>query len=197
MARVYEYDVFISYQRAGNSVPAWVRNHLFPVLSDILDNNLDREVRIFFDDQIPNGSSWPMELQAALRRTRILLAVCSPKYFFNEWCLAEWQSMEQREELLGMASQANPKGLIYPVIFCDSQNFPEFATTRRMRDLKQWNLHYPQFQATAQYLDFHREVDQISQELVELIDEAPDWQPDWPVATPGPDRAPTARLPRF
>jgi len=99
MTRVYEYDVFISYRRIGSDVPGWIRNHFYPRLSEVLDNNLDRDVKIFFDELVPSGATWPTELRTALQRARILLPVCSPKYFVDEWCLAEWKSMELREKL--------------------------------------------------------------------------------------------------
>lgn len=194
---MYEYDVFISYKRAGANVPAWIRTHFYPRLSELLDDNHDREVKIFFDDTIPGGTAWPLELRAALGRTRILLPVCSPKYFLDEWCLAEWHSMARREELVGMMSPERPQGLIYPVIFCDSENFPNYAKQRRMRSFRSWNQPYPQFQVTIEYLDFHREMERIAEELIKVIEQAPEWRPDWPVATPVPDPPSTPRLPRF
>jgi hypothetical protein len=197
MTRVYEYDVFISYQRAGGNVPAWVRTHFYPRLLELLDDNLDREVKIFFDENVRGGVRWPPELLNALRRTRILVAVCSPKYFQSEWCLAEWHSMARREELVGMASLGRSQGLIYPVIFCDSQNFPTYAHERRMQDLKKWNHPYPQFQDSLAYLDFHTELTRIAEELAELVNLAPEWRPDWPVDLPTPDPPGTPILPRF
>ncbi|HYS37527.1 MAG TPA: TIR domain-containing protein, partial [Pseudonocardiaceae bacterium] len=179
---MYEYDVFISYKRAGANVPAWIRTHFYPRLSELLDDNHDREVKIFFDDTIPGGTAWPLELRAALGRTRILLPVCSPKYFLDEWCLAEWHSMARREELVGMMSPERPQGLIYPVIFCDSETFPNYAKQRRMRSFRSWNQPYPQFQVTVEYLNFHREMERIAEELIKIIDQAPEWRPDWPVA---------------
>ncbi|MGQ0837800.1 TIR domain-containing protein [Actinokineospora sp.] len=197
MARVYEYDVFISYQREGATVPAWVRTHFYPRLAELLDDNVDHQVKIFFDDGIPGGTNWPLAVRTALLRTRILLPVCSPKYFLNEWCLAEWHSMARREKLVGLASLERPQGLIYPVIFCDSENFPKYAKDRRMQNLKPWNLPYPQFQDTVEYLGFHREVERIAIELADLIGRAPEWRPDWPVDTPDPDPPRTPTLPRF
>jgi hypothetical protein len=191
MARVYEYDVFISYQRNGATVPGWVRTHFYPRLTELLDDQLDRPARIFFDENVHGGGKWPLEVRNALQRTRILLPVCSPKYFLSEWCLAEWHSMARREEI------AQSRALIYPVIFCDSKNFPRYAHERVMRNLKTWNLPYPQFQDTAEYLGFHREVERIAEELTELIDQAPDWRPDWPVDTPDPGPPSPSRLPRF
>jgi hypothetical protein len=192
MARVYEYDVFISYQRGG-TVPAWVRTHFYPRLSELLDDELTHEVRVFFDENVHAGGKWPEQLRAALRRTKILVAVCSPKYFQNEWCLAEWHSMARREELVGMASRS----LIYPVIYCDSRNFPTYAHERRMVDLKDFNQPSPQFQDSPAYLDFYREVRRMAGELGELLETAPEWRADWPVSTPTADPPKTSSLPRF
>ncbi|HEX5401310.1 MAG TPA: TIR domain-containing protein [Pseudonocardiaceae bacterium] len=194
MARVYEYDLYISYHRDGGTVPAWVRTHFYPRLSELLEDNVDRKVKIFFDEHVRGGVLWAPELRSALQRTRILVPVCSPAYFGSEWCLAEWHSMAKREQLVGMATQAR---LIYPVIFCDSRNFPTYAHERRMQDLKKWNLPYPQFQETLAYLDFHSAVERIALELVDLIEQAPTWQPDWPVVLPPADPPPTSSLPRF
>ncbi len=194
MTRVYEYDVFISYQRTGRLVPAWVRNHFHPRLCELLDENLARDVKIFFDGDVQGGGKWPYELRSALQRTRILVAVCSPKYFLNEWCLAEWHSMAKREELV---IPDRPQGLIYPVIFNDSENFPAYAHERRMRSLKEWNQPYEHFQVAPAYLDFHREMERIATELTDLFEQVPPWRPDWPVETPEPGSLGPSRLPRF
>jgi hypothetical protein len=197
MTHVYEYDVFISYQRSSSTVPLWIKNHFYPRLSELLDDNTDFEVKIYYDDQLPGGMVWPLKTRDALRRARILLPVCSPKYFLDEWCLAEWHSMAKREELVGMASQDTPQGLIYPVIFSDSDNFPEYARSRRMRNCRAWNQPYQQFQASLAYLDFHQAVEQIAEELAWILDQVPQWQPDWPVTMPKPERPGRLRLPRF
>jgi hypothetical protein len=197
MAHVYEYDVYISYQRDVGTVPEWVRTHFYPRLSELLDDNADSNVKIFFDGNVRSGFTWPQELRNALQRTKILVPVCSPKYFRDQWCLAEWHSMARREKIVGMASQTGLRSLIYPVIFCDSKNFPAYAHERQMRDLKRWNQPYPQFQASFAYLDFHREVEQIAVELADLIKQVPEWRPDWPVELPTPEPPPMSSLPRF
>lgn len=192
MARVYEYDVFISYKRAGANVPAWIRNHFHPRLSEWLHDNIERDVKVFFDDQsVSVGASWPREVRLALQRTRILLPVCSPPYFMDEWCLAEWHSMALREEMVGAHT------LIYPVIFCDSANFPDYAKARRMRNFRNWNQPSPQFETSLGYIDFHRLMNVIAEDLVKLIEDAPPWQPDWPVTTPAPGPPTPSTLPRF
>ena len=189
--------MFISYQRGSQTVPRWIRSHFYPRLQEILDDTVDYDVKIFFDEQISGGTSWPPTLRNALQRTRLLLPVCSPKYFSDPWCLAEWHSMAKREELIGWASPDQPQGLIYPVIFSDSDNFPKYAKERRMQNFRQWNLHYEQFRTSLDYLKFHKAVELVADELVPLIERAPVWQTDWPVRTPPPQPVNQTRLPRF
>ncbi len=191
---MYEYHVFISYQRSGSTVPAWVRNHFYPRLRELMDDFVDYEVKIFLDDQVPVGGEWPDFVREALRHARILIPVCSPKYFSDEWCMAEWRSMEKREELVGMTRNGR---LIYPVIFSDSKNFPEFASRRTMRNLKSWNLPYAHYQNTAEYFDFHREMERVVEELAEIISQVPEWRSEWPVETAAPALPKPSTLPRF
>jgi hypothetical protein len=40
-------------------------------------------------------------------------------------------------------------------------------------------------------------MEQIAADLIKVIDQAPEWRPDWPVHTPLPDPPVNARLPRF
>ncbi|MFD2473193.1 TIR domain-containing protein [Amycolatopsis silviterrae] len=191
---MYHYDVFISYLRTADPIARWVRNHFQPLLRELLDGNLDREVKVFFDGSVRVGGRWPDEVRSALRHTRILVPVCSPKYFYNEWCLAEWASMERREEL---ACGDRPATLIYPVIYCDSKNFPPYAHERRWENLTEWNHPYEQFQASPKYIGFHDRMNRIAAEIEELLSDAPVWRADWPVLTPRPDVPPASRFPRL
>jgi hypothetical protein len=186
----YEFDVFVSYRRKGNPLH-WVRNHFFPRLRDCLDDHLEKEPNLFIDEQMEIGSIWPDRLEDALSRTKILVSVYSPQYFRSRWCLAEWQSMADREKLLGH------KGLIYPVLFSDSENFPSFARERVWRDLKKWNLPDPSFQQSPNWHGFHQQVEDIAIDLDRLLKVVPDWRPDWPVHRPDPPMPGMTSLPRF
>ncbi|RSD09591.1 TIR domain-containing protein [Amycolatopsis eburnea] len=194
---MYEYDVFISYRRSASDISEWIRNHFHPRLLEVLDNNRYEDVRIFFDDEVRVGARWPDELSGALLRSRVLVPVCSPKYFRDEWCLAEWFSMADREALATAEPREQRLPLIYPVIFCDSQHFPDWAHERRPRDLQQWNHPFEHFQTAPAYLDFNQRIKQIAAELEELIDRAPEWRGDWPVSTPVVEPPSRARMPRF
>jgi hypothetical protein len=192
----YEFDVFISYRRKGNPLN-WVHNHFFPKLRDCLADHVADEPAVFVDERLETGTSWPVRLENALNRTKVMVAVFSSQYFQSPWCMAEWRSMVEREQLLGLHSEGRPQGLIYPVLLSDSDTFPEFARVRTWRDLKRWNTPEPILQLTTEWVDFHRQVESIAMELAGLLARVPAWQPGWPAHRPDPPFRPPATLPRF
>jgi len=178
----YSYDVFLSYRRSGHgNAGEWVRNHFHPLLVNCLSDELGWEPRIFFDLEAETGSYWPGLLERALLHSKMLVAVWSPPYFRSAWCLAEWRSMLAREKLV---TPNQPDGLVYPVIFSDSESFPEAASSRQSRDLKAWSYPFPSFQRSDNYEHFYREMRYIAAELGRKLRGAPPWQPDWPVYRP-------------
>ncbi|HEY0803960.1 MAG TPA: hypothetical protein VGD84_02800, partial [Pseudonocardiaceae bacterium] len=112
-------------------------------------------------------------------------------YFRSAWCLAEWKSMLAREEVV---TPDRPDGLVYPVVFSDSQSFPKAASTRQSRDLKPWSNPFPSFQQSHDYHRFHREMLDIAAELGRKLHKAPEWQPDWPVFRPDEPPSPQPDL---
>lgn len=179
----YEFDLFISYRRSG-TVPGWVRNHLYPMLRDCLTDELSREPRIFLDSTMEIGVHWPAGLEWALQRSRLLLPVWSPHYFTSPWCLAEWHTIRAREYAAGMATERCPHGLIYPLAFTAWQNLPTEARNRQYRNLEQWNIPYPQYRNTEEYIGLHREIRRIAADLASEVDQVPSWRPNWPVVHP-------------
>lgn len=192
----YEFDVFISYRRKGNPYQ-WVHNHFLPRLRECLDDHLDKEPAIFVDEEMEAGTRWPERLVRALGRTKLLLPVYSPQYFRSDWCVAEWHTMAARERILGLGSVERPQGLIYPVLFSDSENFPDYARSRSWWDFKDMNDPDLVFQQTVEWVPFHRAVKKIAITLAGLLPRVPEWQPDWPVLTPNPLLPAPTRLPRF
>lgn len=198
MAEDYLYDVFISYRHRA-PVADWVKNHFFPLLDQRLPDcmPIEHAPRIFIDWEIETGASWPAKLRQALKTSRCLLAVWSPEYFRSMWCQAEWQSMLQRQQVLGLGTETHPHGLIYPVVFADGEPFPPEAKSTQSKDLRQWNLSAPVFRETKDFVDLEKEIQVLCAELAKMIHRAPDWQ-DWPVVTPAVDEKNVAmKLPRL
>lgn len=193
----YEFDVFISYSRLG-SAPKWLTNHFFPKFRDCLVDQIAPAPKVFLDETMPRGVDWPAELEKALRHSKILLAVLTPPYFESKWCMAELRSMHAREKLLGLASAERPQGLIYPVLYSDSDNFPpEDGLRRSWWDFKDLAVPDPIFQDTRDWINFHRRVTDLAQDLVELLKQVPPWRPDWPFERPDPVILPPPPIPRF
>ncbi|RLK54955.1 toll/interleukin-1 receptor domain-containing protein [Actinokineospora cianjurensis] len=188
---MYEHDVYISYDRESETVSPWVRHHFHPRLRELLDDNLVDKVRVFFDQDVGGGTKFPEALHHALQRTKVLVAVCSPKYFYNEWCLAEWHSMAGREEHMGL----HGTGLIFPVIYSDSYSFPDSVLRRNPVDLRDWNEPRAHYQDSPAYFDFRKQVGRLAEDMVHGLLEPPPWQPDWPLLRPVPGVLPTMRLP--
>jgi hypothetical protein len=179
----YQYDVFLSYRRAG-SVPDWMRNHFRPVLEDCLADEMTRNPRVFLDTNIETATHWPAELERALRTSRLLLPVWTPQYFCSSWCHAEWQTMTRREEVIGLGTVERPHGLVHPVVYSDWENFPDEAKKIQARDMKPWAVPLPQFRVSRSYIDFYAEMRLFAGELAKTIERVPVWCADWPVIRP-------------
>lgn len=179
----YEYDIFLSYTRKP-PVGTWVKNHFLPLLEEWLGAFSPEEPRIYVDWQQQTGVHWPANLRRALKYSRCLVAVWSPFYFRSSWCVAEWQSMREREKLLGLGTHDKPKGLVYPVVFSDGLHFPEEAKRTQYVDLSLWNIPYEHYRNTDRYIEFTEKMQFVAQDLAKFVVLAPPWQNDWPVVEP-------------
>ena len=194
----YEFDVFISYSRLG-SAPKWLMNHFYPKLKDCLADQVAPAPKVFVDKGMPRGVHWPTQLQKALHRSKIMVAVLTPPYFESRWCLAELRSMHAREKLLGLGGPDRPQGLIYPVLYSDSRNFPaEEGLERSWWDFKELANPDLVFQESREWISFHRRVTEFAEDLVDLLGQVPQWRPDWPlIDPPDPPLLPPPPIPRF
>ncbi len=69
----YQFDVFLSYRRAGTVLP-WVHNHFHRMLVKCLTDELERRPEIFIDvDGVEVGDHWPDTLAQAHSRSRLLV----------------------------------------------------------------------------------------------------------------------------
>ena len=182
----YDFDIFLSYRRASPENPSpvqdWVKNHFFPKLQQWLPQALGRPATVFIDfDRIETGTNWPLALQKGIKHSRCLLSVWSPDYFWSKWCVAEWESMRQREQAVGRRSLHDPRGLVFPVIFSDGVSFPPTADQTMGRKFHGLNYPEPVFAQTPKYVEFVQAVQDLTNDLVPLIDDAPAWCADWPV----------------
>lgn len=119
----YENDIFISYRRSDLDWVRWTRDNFVRALSSLLRVRLG-QIKVFVDETIDDGASWPNHLAMSLSRSRIMVAVLSRDYFHSDWCRLELALMHHREKTGKFRTATNPWGLIIPVIIDDGTCFP-------------------------------------------------------------------------
>ncbi len=188
----YEYDIFVSYTRAGVAGD-WVRNYFHGELRGWLEETMETPPRIFWDRDIETGQNWPQKLQDALARSRFLVPVFTHTYFRSQWCMSEFDTMAARCEDAGDAA------LIFPVRFHgDRAQFPERARSIQDTDMRDWAYTTRGFADTSKYLDFVDAVKALCQAIAAAVPHAPAWSADWPTLQVTPTApAPMVVVPRL
>jgi len=193
----YKFDLFISYSRYG-SVQKWLLNHFYKKLCECLADQFAPPLKVYLDRQMPRAVNWKYNLVTALGHSKIMVQLLTPPYFNSRWCMAELRSMQAREKLLGLAGPEISQGLIYPILYSDSENFPIEEMQRSWVDFKEFAHPDPVYQQTTDFVHFHRKVNELASDLVRLVRQVPDWQPDWPIVEkPDPVLILPPPLPRF
>lgn len=189
----YNIDVFVSYSRRAGWVKQWVDNHFYPNLTKCLEDEIG-STSVFIDKQMKEkvGMPWPDLLAERLGKSRLMIPVLSPPYFESEWCVAEWHTMEKREE------EEGTPGLIYPIVFSDGKKFPESVKNRQLyKKFKKYNNPHICFRETEPYNHFYREVKRLARRVSKRLDSVPPWSEDWPVLKPEAKKPHIARIPRY
>jgi hypothetical protein len=182
----YAHEIFISYRRTSTA-GRWVQNHFVPRLQARLDEITPTGVRIFFDENMAEGTNLPAELKKRIRNSALLLGVWSADYFRSSWCMAEWQSFRSREKMLGLFSDEYPQGLVYPVRYADGKYFhPEASLALCKRDFSELNYPEDVFRSTAKYLEFDDLVKKVANDLAMRLVALPPWSSGFPVVEPTP-----------
>jgi hypothetical protein len=190
----YEYHVFVSYNRSGD-VGEWVLNHFHPLLLRRLETVLADEPAVFIDKDIDVGSAWPQKLADALHHSCCMVAIWTPSYFRSGWCVAEWETIRERERLAGLRSRGNSGGLVYPVVYSDGTSFPPEAQQIQSRvDLRDYAYPFEQFRKSEKYMGFFDKVDEVATQLAATLSRSPQWDASWPTLNPPP---PALKKPSF
>lgn len=197
MSDGYEYDIFLSFCKMG-SVGNWMKHHFRPVLYKCLCDELDHDPSIYYYPEQQTGTIWKDNLGFALKRSRLMVAIWSPAYFRSKWCMAEWQSMLEREKALGIGSGQKQRGLVYPIVFSDGKHFHEDAPSRLVRkDLSNWNYEYASFERSDDYHDFRKHMKDVAIEMAIILEQIPESSDEFPlIEKPDVSSPVRAELPR-
>ncbi|HEX3481205.1 MAG TPA: TIR domain-containing protein [Kofleriaceae bacterium] len=173
----YEYDVFISYRRAGGA-QKWVDKHFAPTLRDCLAYELPAPPRVFFDAQLEEGTTWPPELGHKLARSRMLVSLWSKNYLNSEWCAMELAHMRAREAEAGFRTAENPSGLIAICVIHDGEQIlPELQSIQSFEIRDYFNTRMREDSEAAERLE--AVLRQKAPAIARIIERAPAYRPSW------------------
>jgi hypothetical protein len=182
----YEHDIFVSHA-AGTVLDEWVDAFL-ELLRRELSKVLGHEPRIFFDlSQVRVDAAWDASVASSLQRSRLLLAIVTPKFMESPWCRAQWATFERRE------TETDRAPLIQPVLVRPAENLPEWIERRRMIDVT--GLPRSGAALFKRGARTHAHVADVADKMARLLRDAPAFNPAWSVDTPDniePKRPPVA-----
>jgi TIR domain len=173
----YDYDVFVSYRRAGNA-RKWVKNHFVPTLEDCLAYELISPPRVFADSQLESGTTWPPDLGQKLGASRMLISLWSKEYLNSKWCSMELAHMLAREKELGFRTAEKPGGLIAIAVIHGDEELPKplgAIQTFQIRDY--FNTRMRVDSELAEQLE--KALRAEAPTLAKIISLAPEFQVNW------------------
>jgi hypothetical protein len=187
----YHYDIFVSVKR-DLVFGDWLRTYFLPLFIAYLKQEVivkckrQFEGYFFYEKALRPGDAWPEELRLAIKTSRVGVALCSPEYFFSDWCLTELHSFLKRD-----------KKVLVPVSIYDGEAFPKEVQEIQKSDLSQYVIVGEGYVKTARYVDFQDKLRELSRDVAVRISEAPLYS-DWPIedktAPPGEPDIPQQRL---
>jgi hypothetical protein len=169
----------------------WVENLFHDVLTECLQAEWPYAPKIYNYRNQPVGTTWPDRVKYAHLRSRFLVAIWAPPYFYSSWCIAEWRSMCERADLCGTPTEH----LLYPIKYSDGIFFPADAKAQLYSDFSDWALPPEIFKKTEQYVPFYKAVRKLAEELAGRLSSVPAWRADFPIVEPPPLLPPTIMLP--
>jgi MinD-like ATPase involved in chromosome partitioning or flagellar assembly len=160
----YLYDIFVSHDF---SMSEWVlefvdalKAELAALRGGVLNIFVDvREIK----ELGPSGE----QLGEILTRSKVLVAIVTPRYFNSEVARTEFLTFRER-------AQQTSKRVLAPVV---GEDLPEFAPETQWADLKTFSIieTSPKRRPAA----WRREIMRLAADLNSMIDEAPPYDPRW------------------
>ncbi len=192
----YVYDVFLSYHHSGVVKP-WVVNILYQQFCDWLTEKLGgAEAKVFIDRKaIQPGHRWPNRLRDAIKTSKCLVPVWSPSYFQSHWCMSEWRSFCEREEVLGINNTS--ESLIVPILHNDGDFFPQDAKDIHWTDFSECRSNMPAFTHHHSSVIFEQKIEEFAESVARVVQRARPFRENWPVVEADPVPPPKVPSPKL
>ncbi|GAA0224565.1 hypothetical protein GCM10009539_07140 [Cryptosporangium japonicum] len=127
--RDYEVDFFLSYSSGDVAWANWVAKHLEAAGNRVLYQRRD----------FPDATSWPGNVDDALRRSRHMIALLSSAYFASAYCSLEWHAAlsanlgaTDRKLILLRVEDCPVDGVLGPIVRTDLFHVNEESRALRL-----------------------------------------------------------------
>lgn len=175
----YTHDIFLSV-KSDAIFGEWISTIFFPlfetyVRQDIIAACKRAPTEIFYyRESLKVGDPWPDDLRQGIQNSRVAVALCSPEYFYSEWCLTEFHSFWER----GKSKQAR---VLLPVSIHDGEAFPDdIRENLQFESFSEFVTVGEGFKTTKRYSDFQDLLKVFSKRVAELVCKAPPFEA-WPL----------------
>jgi hypothetical protein len=186
----YQHDVFFSYKRHDLTLN-WTRQVSQRLQLWITEELGGTPAKIFVDEaSIEAGDQWPDSIRNALKQSRCMVCVWSPSYFQSSWCVSEWKSFLEREQMLKIKAH----GLIAPLKFHDGEHFPAEARNVEWVDVAPYAATVPAFWDSAKAIELEEKLKSFAGSVAKIIKRAPAFRADWPIVESKGSQIPKIRL---
>lgn len=200
----YQYDIFISYKRHEMTLD-WIKNLFIPSLEHHIYDELGRSPKIYIDEQLEIGTTWPISLGSALGASRTIIPLWTQAFCKSKWCSCELGHMLEREKKNGFRSISKPSGLVFPTIIHDGDKLPIAIATIQNIEIKDcYNVRMTKDSLKAEILDDL--LRPLGKAIADAINNAPVWKQDWQIEAENSfmqqlyikdDETSQAQLPKF
>jgi hypothetical protein len=123
----FKYSCFVSYCHGQYDLVKGFMDQLKAALKAELEPLLDEEVYVD-EERLRPGYRYNEALAKAICQSLCMIVVYSPRYERHEYCIREFEGMEQlearRRQMLGAAA-VNASGFIIPIILRGGDDVPE------------------------------------------------------------------------
>lgn len=178
----YINDVFISYKR-GRINEQWLNDIFLPYFKEYLNNKIRYEAVVYVDDKglIP-GISFDNELFRNLLYSKCLVSIWSGLYFSSEWCVKEFLTMKHRQEQVNTDPAAQPKSLIWPILYREVDPMPSLIKNIHYLDYSEFNLVGEAFFKTEKFIKFQERLQLDIKTIGTMVLNPPALNPEWQTA---------------
>ena len=162
----YQYDIFVSHEHSSSEFALMLVEALRVELAPHLD------VRIFLDlrEVQPSTPDFQEQLDHAMLRSRVLLALLTPRYVTRELCMREFETFRERSHETGTS-------LLMPVVLRGTE-FPARVIEVQWVDFRQ----FPRFNSRSRSAAWQGHVRHLAQGVLQMIQSAPSFDETWTVA---------------